>query len=182
MPWSNSNAPRAPCYAPSPNSGCFPSIPPTKDVSLRYGVLSRFTAYVAIDLSATVNKDGKVHRIVQPGEPARGWQMLQTITMDYAPRSALPIGGGIPCLFRTISKPAELNPWRNGLEELERISLDDPAEVDRLLLEILQAFDEWLAEHPGALQSPQVMALVDAILEHFNLLDRNLSGGCRITL
>ncbi len=42
-------------------------------VSLRFGVLSRFTAYVAIDHAETVNKDGKLHRITQPVDLPQGW-------------------------------------------------------------------------------------------------------------
>ena len=42
-------------------------------VSLRFGVLSRFTAYVAIDRSAMTNTTGKLHRITQPVESPEGW-------------------------------------------------------------------------------------------------------------
>jgi Ca-activated chloride channel family protein len=43
-------------------------------LSLQYGVLSRFTAYVAVDRSEQVNQGGQTHRIVQPVETPRGWQ------------------------------------------------------------------------------------------------------------
>ncbi|BCW95289.1 MAG: VIT and VWA domain-containing protein [Fimbriimonadales bacterium] len=42
--------------------------------SLQYGVLSRFTAFVAVDRSEQVNPGGATHRIVQPVEMPRGWQ------------------------------------------------------------------------------------------------------------
>ncbi len=42
-------------------------------LSLRFGVLSRFTAYVAIDHAETANKGGKLHRITQPVESPQGW-------------------------------------------------------------------------------------------------------------
>jgi Ca-activated chloride channel family protein len=41
-------------------------------VSLRFGVLSRFTAYVAIDRVAT-GSSGNLHRITQPVEMPQGW-------------------------------------------------------------------------------------------------------------
>ena len=41
--------------------------------SLRFGVLCRFTAYVAVDRSTTVNEGGKVHTITQPVEMPAGW-------------------------------------------------------------------------------------------------------------
>jgi Ca-activated chloride channel homolog len=52
--------------------------------SLRFGVLCRFTAFFAAD-SRVVNKRGQVHRVVQPVEPASGWNMLQA---GYRPHAA----------------------------------------------------------------------------------------------
>jgi Ca-activated chloride channel family protein len=58
--------------------------------SLRFGVLSRFTAYVAVDRSAVVNEGGEVHRIVQPVEMPRGWEM---------PAAAAPGAMGMMCRY-----------------------------------------------------------------------------------
>jgi Ca-activated chloride channel family protein len=44
-------------------------------VSIRHGVLCRFTAYVAIDRSLAPNKAGVMHRITQPVEMPSGWDM-----------------------------------------------------------------------------------------------------------
>jgi Ca-activated chloride channel homolog len=52
------------------------------ETSLKFGVLCRFTAFVAVDVKEIVNPDGKVHRITQPVEPAAGWAMLGTDTND----------------------------------------------------------------------------------------------------
>jgi Ca-activated chloride channel family protein len=41
--------------------------------SLRFGVLCRFTAYVAVDRAATVNEGGEAHQITQPVEVPAGW-------------------------------------------------------------------------------------------------------------
>jgi Ca-activated chloride channel homolog len=41
--------------------------------SLRFGVLCRFTAYVAVDRVAVVNEGGEVHQITQPVEMPSGW-------------------------------------------------------------------------------------------------------------
>jgi Ca-activated chloride channel family protein len=43
-------------------------------VSLKYGVLCRFTAFVAVD-DRVVNAGGVVHRVTQPVELPQGWQM-----------------------------------------------------------------------------------------------------------
>jgi Ca-activated chloride channel family protein len=42
--------------------------------SLRFGVLCRFTAFVAVDRSAVVNPGGQVHQVVQPVELPDGWE------------------------------------------------------------------------------------------------------------
>jgi Ca-activated chloride channel family protein len=44
------------------------------DTSLACHVLSRFTAYVAVDRGEVVNQGGRQSRIVQPVELPRGWQ------------------------------------------------------------------------------------------------------------
>jgi Flp pilus assembly protein TadB len=46
------------------------------ETSLRFSVLSRFTAFVAVDRSEVVNTDGKVQRITQPVEAPAGWPMF----------------------------------------------------------------------------------------------------------
>jgi Ca-activated chloride channel family protein len=54
--------------------------------SLRFGVLCRFTAWLAVD-SRVVTGGGDVHRVVQPVEPAAGWDMLS---------GNLVVGGAMP--------------------------------------------------------------------------------------
>jgi hypothetical protein len=65
------------------------------DTSLRFGVLCRFTAYVAVD-SRVVTEGGEPHRVVQPVEPAAGWDMLQ--------QAAPPMMA--PAMMRLMSAPA----------------------------------------------------------------------------
>jgi Ca-activated chloride channel family protein len=55
------------------------------DTSLRFGVLCRFTAYVAVD-THVVTDGGQPHRVVQPVEPVSGWDLL-------APPAPAPAGG-----------------------------------------------------------------------------------------
>jgi Ca-activated chloride channel family protein len=58
------------------------------DTSLRFGVLCRFTAYVAVD-SRVVAEGGVTHRIVQPVKPPAGWDMdMATGAMPVATRMA----------------------------------------------------------------------------------------------
>jgi Ca-activated chloride channel family protein len=46
------------------------------DCSLRFGILSRFTAYVAVDRSEVVNAGGECRRILQPLDAPDGWDMI----------------------------------------------------------------------------------------------------------
>jgi Ca-activated chloride channel family protein len=46
------------------------------DTSLRFGVLCRFTAFVAIDKSEVANAGGQLHQITQPVEAPEGWVMF----------------------------------------------------------------------------------------------------------
>jgi Ca-activated chloride channel family protein len=64
--------------------------------SLLYGVLCRFTAYVAVDRSAVVNEGGKRHKITQPVEMPRGWGEEGTRTL----------GAGYTAPEMTASSPA----------------------------------------------------------------------------
>ncbi len=50
--------------------------------SLAAGVLSRFTAYVAVDRSEVVNPGGKPEEIVQPVEAPAGWGMFDHVPVD----------------------------------------------------------------------------------------------------
>ncbi|MFC5832461.1 VIT domain-containing protein [Nonomuraea insulae] len=45
--------------------------------SLDYGVLCRFTAYVAVDTRQVAGEGGPEHRVIQPVEPPSGWEQPQ---------------------------------------------------------------------------------------------------------
>ncbi|GII24315.1 VIT domain-containing protein [Planosporangium mesophilum] len=64
--------------------------------SLRFGVLCRFTAYVAVD-SRVVTEGGQPHRVVQPVEPVSGWDLLA---------APAPSGGGLRMMAMGGSGPA----------------------------------------------------------------------------
>jgi Ca-activated chloride channel family protein len=73
------------------------------ETSLRFGVLSRFTAYVAVDRSAVVNPGGEVKQVTQAVEPPSGWGNVADARMLTAclaaPSAAAPamrgsVGGG----------------------------------------------------------------------------------------
>ncbi|WP_182897281.1 VIT domain-containing protein [Microbispora sp. H10830] len=53
------------------------------DSSLRFGVLCRFTAFVAVDTRVT-GEGGPEHRVIQPVEPPSGWEMPTAMPMMAA--------------------------------------------------------------------------------------------------
>jgi len=95
------------------------------ETSLRFGVLCRFTAFIAVDVKEVVNPGGEVHRITQPVEPAAGWTMLltdefgQVLCSDYAlaympPESALGLKMfGLAAMDR--SKARSVKPRSGGI-------------------------------------------------------------------
>ncbi len=49
------------------------------DLSLKFHVLSRFTAYLAVDRSHMVNRGGALHQVVQPVEMPAGWEVAEML-------------------------------------------------------------------------------------------------------
>jgi Ca-activated chloride channel family protein len=63
--------------------------------SLRHGLLCRFTAFVAVD-TEVVTGGTPTHRVLQPVEPAAGWDMLAGTGFAHpAPGTALRFAGGM---------------------------------------------------------------------------------------
>jgi Ca-activated chloride channel family protein len=64
------------------------------ETSLRFGVLCRFTAFVAADVEV-VNEGGVVHRVLQPVEAPAGWAMFEQAGLAVAamPMASMSAGG-----------------------------------------------------------------------------------------
>lgn len=82
-------------------------------LSLRHGVLCRFTAFVAVDRKEVVNEGGEGHRVTQPVESPDGWDMGAPdggtgapMPMPCAPAPAM--GGGMA--FSAAMAPAGAPP------------------------------------------------------------------------
>jgi Ca-activated chloride channel homolog len=91
------------------------------EVSLASHVLSRFTAYVAVDHSEVVNAGGKQSKITQPVEMPAGWDML----MGMAPDSTV-----LCCMA---AMPDEHAPRRRLLKRGIRASAMEALEDRKLL-------------------------------------------------
>ncbi len=70
------------------------------ETSLRFGVLSRFTAFVAVDRSEVVNEGGRGKQLIQPVEMPAGWGQETLLAMHCARPAAL---GAMP--FRGRAAP-----------------------------------------------------------------------------
>lgn len=68
-------------------------------LSLRFQVLCRFTAYVAVDRSQAANPGGQVHRITQPVEMPQGWAGGPVNALSTVPSSALRVRSGLGMAF-----------------------------------------------------------------------------------
>jgi Ca-activated chloride channel family protein len=60
------------------------------ELSLRFGVLCRFTAFLAVDRSDKANKGEQILSVIQPVEPPAGWPMAARLTKASRPASAMP--------------------------------------------------------------------------------------------
>jgi Ca-activated chloride channel homolog len=91
------------------------------DTSLRFGVLCRFTAYVAID--SRVVAEGRVqHRVLQPVEAPSDWDVLAVRPMMAAPDAAFEERACASMGFATPMQPAP--PARPGRASRSRVSRD----------------------------------------------------------
>ena len=59
------------------------------ETSLAFGVLSRFTAFVAVDRSEVVNEGGQRKQVVQPVESPAGWGESEALKTQCAPAAGL---------------------------------------------------------------------------------------------
>jgi Ca-activated chloride channel homolog len=77
------------------------------ETSLRFGVLCRFTAFVAADVQV-VNEGGVVHRVLQPVEAPAGWSMFERFALAAAtmPTARMATGGLLAAPDPATGRPA----------------------------------------------------------------------------
>jgi Ca-activated chloride channel family protein len=126
------------------------------DTSLRFGVLCRFTAYVAVDRSEVVNPGGRVHGIVQPVEEPAGWEMANQT-----------LAGAMPCY--ALAAPAPPPPGsaqRSRMARMAPPAAESTEHVDSCLAEFLPpAASATTSSSPGAPGAPSGM--VSRLLDLF---------------
>jgi Ca-activated chloride channel family protein len=91
------------------------------EISLRFGVLCRFTAFIAVDVKEVVNPGGEVHRMTQPVEPAAGWAMLGTGEQEDASQMVACLGAaGTPAYGASLRFRLSPRAKMKGSGRLER--------------------------------------------------------------
>jgi Ca-activated chloride channel family protein len=83
---------------------------PIVETSLRFGVLCRFTAFVAVD-SRVVNEGGQNRRVTQPVELPSGWEVSADAAPQFLTASAAPVpppavGEGVRPTFAPVQASA----------------------------------------------------------------------------
>lgn len=94
------------------------------EVSLATKVLSRFTAYVAVDKSEVVNRGGKQQQVVQPVEIPDGWDVVRTaaapcsfaVSSDDGDELSSPLFGGLGLRKRASKTQAPAGSVSQGSE------------------------------------------------------------------
>ncbi|WP_439627783.1 VIT domain-containing protein [Gemmata sp.] len=81
------------------------------ETSLRFGVLCRFTAFVAVDRSEVVNAGGEVHAVAQPVEAPAGWVEG---ALNLGKRLLGALAGGVQ---PHVSQPVEFRKGLKGIAE-----------------------------------------------------------------
>ncbi len=124
------------------------------DTSLRYWVLSRFTAWVAVDPSEVANREGKRQHIVQPVDTPRGWEILQEARPNIRPERLMVLVRRDDIGFNPLMSPVLGSGARatdspatgfapitaNTTEQSERIGMQtNPIDVVRQIYENAQA-------------------------------------------
>jgi Ca-activated chloride channel family protein len=148
------------------------------ETSLEFGVLSRFTAFVAVD-ERVVNESGHVHRVTQPVETPDGWagppsdNPFQAIGAGYAgggygaPPSMQPMSAAMP--NPTAAPPGRLRRTRGpapaGRPKMAEEGQQPPVDLDGFLtgeLAALRAVDA----HDPERRAAALTRLCDQITRH----------------
>ena len=102
-------------------------------VSLATHVLSRFTAYVAVDDSEVVNRGGEQQHVVQPVEIPDGWDVPTSPSVDSCMTRAPSSSYCMPCVTASSILPSKLSKRRHIERKDAREVLAEIRELCRLV-------------------------------------------------
>ncbi len=129
--------------------------------SLRFGVLCRFTAFVAVDRSEVVNPGGQVHGIVQPVERPSGWQNGERSCLSAAP--TMHSGRVLSMKKRKAPPPSSPVAGCTDYDAIEDAGPSETESVDSMLME----FDDEGAYASRAVTPASGTNVVERLLSMF---------------
>ncbi|HJT35265.1 MAG TPA: VIT domain-containing protein [Pirellulales bacterium] len=151
-------------------------------VSLESHVLSRFTAYVAVDRSEVVNADGKPREILQPVELPEGWQVeaLESCVMGGGSGSlgltslaALPPMGLSPDAPRARGKNFGFFAKRmHAPAPIKNVPSFQPANQAEAVAEVADALAALKSRSRFATRRRRIQELIDRLESVASLMDR----------
>ena len=129
------------------------------ETSLRHGVLSRFTAFVAVDTAEVLDEHGQLHRVIQPVELPAGWAQppsppdavmfsaMAAAPMPMASPSAMPPSAPAPVAPAQMHRAARAGAPRGkamgaGRAAIEPVEADDLGAYRRAAAALLQRLEE----------------------------------------
>jgi Ca-activated chloride channel family protein len=133
--------------------------------SKRHGVLSRFTAFIAIDRSQVANAGGRIRQVVQPVEPPAGWEFGSAIFAMHRVSQPLASTGSLEMAQLTMgSVPESPAPIRRVSLSREKAAPAGP--MDRAYLESLATLARELeAEGRGPADAARIRMLRERLTE-----------------
>lgn len=130
-------------------------------LAVEHRLLTRFTAYVAVDESEIVNPQGDLRRIVQPVEAPESWDMcMEEAEADAAPMRSMAMGAMKCSMPMPCSAPPPKEEAKTKKDAKPKV---DPKERKKIE-EAIEAFAKVLKSNPTADQLEKARrALLDAI-------------------
>jgi len=159
------------------------------ELSLAFGVLCRFTAFLAVDESAVVNPDGRTETIIQPVELPRGWanQSLEEEArlMCCLPMLCCPIsdpeidepgfGAGI------LKNPVESENLKHSLKKDAR-AISEAFSMAKALMEFLNGLPSVSSPSTETFTLPEAFFKLLLLLEGMDLSETPLAKNLYIIL
>jgi Ca-activated chloride channel homolog len=108
--------------------------------SLTYGVLCRFTAFIAVDRTETANADGSPRQLIQPVDAPAGWEMFDERMLTGG--ATLLCAAPAPQRKRAIPPPPACHGPCVGMESVDSYLMDYEAPAGEVDYDETNGFDD----------------------------------------
>ena len=137
------------------------------ETSLETNVLSRFTAYVAVDKSEIVNQGGVQNEVIQPVEMPEGWDMDDSMDRRSFERAAI-----APTMSQSLNFSQSLKCWSEApTENSKRKTRKAPDKPSvETIDEIAESIRRLIAQLSGILWKPLGLRIHKVLVKKLHLL------------